>query len=53
MVVNFTSYEKVLIKWFYTSKDFSYFKNFSKFVRTSRENVAKILKNASKVKLKA
>ena len=51
MVATFVTYEKVSIKWCYTSKDLSYFYNFKKFLRAGQKDVTKILKNARKVRL--
>ena len=51
MAATFAIYVKVLIKWFYTLKDLSYFLKCNKFFRTGQKDVTKILKNACIVKL--
>ena len=51
MVATFATFEKVLIKSCYTSKDLSYFESFKKFFRAGQKNVTKVLKSAHKIKL--
>ena len=48
ILANFITYKQVLIKC-YLSKDLSYFQNLSKWIRTGRKNVTKIVKNTRKI----